>query len=200
MQIFDRGQLEQAVEMLERGGVLVLPSETSYGLSCDAFCDEAVGRVFDIKKRDKKKSVLVVVADVEMAKEYLVWNEDIQQLADKHWPGALTIVGKCTEKAKKELAPETISSSDTLALRVTIHPVLFEFSSCIARPLVSTSANVAGESEIYDPDEIVNIYLNQTKQPDAILNFGVLSPQKPTTIVSVLDNEIKVLRQGEIVL
>lgn len=97
MRIINQENLSEAVAALQAGQTVVFPTETSYGLGCDAANQEAVDKIFKIKGRKSDKPLLVVVPNVEMAKKYLVWNETLDKLANKYWPGALTVVGEYLE-------------------------------------------------------------------------------------------------------
>lgn len=196
MQVVSVENIETVVDVLKKGEVIVFPSETTYGLGCDATNQEAVNKVFAIKGRRPDKPFLVVVSDVKIAKEYLEWNDLLQKIADKYWPGAVTVVGKSRGGFKTS---GVVASDGTLALRVTAFPWLNNVTGKFGRPIVATSANVAGASEVYDFNEIKNIFSNQENKPDLVVNAGVLPSAVPTTIVSVVDGKLKILRQGDIV-
>ena len=97
MRVISKENLLEAVEFLKKGKTMVFPTETSYGLGCDATNQEAVDKIFKIKGRKNDKPLLVVVPNVEMAKKYLVWNDLLEDLSKKYWPGPLTVVGKYLE-------------------------------------------------------------------------------------------------------
>lgn len=196
MPILEEKNLERIISFLKAGKVAVLPSETSYGLSCDATNQTAVDRIFEIKQRDKTKAMLVVVRDVESAKKYLVWNDLLEKIAQKYWPGALTVVG---EYQGGDLAKGVVGADNTVAVRVTYSSVLKIIMEKIGRPLVSTSANIAGGKVIFEAAEVQRLFSTEEKKPDIILDYGHLIYHQPTTIVSVVGNELKVLRQGEVV-
>ncbi len=202
MQIFSECNLAQIVSELLNGQTLVFPTETSYGLGCDATNLEAVEKIFKIKGRKNDKPLLVVVPSVDMAKKYLVWNENLDKIASKYWPGAVTVVGECKSiKAKvhkgESLANGVVSKENTVAVRVTAHPLLQSITEKLGRPLVATSANIADAGDVYDSKKIVEIFAEQKNQPDIVLDYGTLEKHLPTTIVSVVNNELKILRQGE---
>ncbi|MFH1291750.1 MAG: L-threonylcarbamoyladenylate synthase [bacterium] len=188
--------LDKAVELLKQGKVLVFPTETSYGLGCDAVNQSAVHRIFQIKSRQKDKPLLVVVSTIDMAKKYLVWNKQIDKLAKKYWPGALTIVGQ----ASRKLADGVTAPDNSLAVRVASHPMASFLSAKLGRPLVATSANISGQDNIYNIEEIKQIFSKRSVQPDAILDHGELPYSKPSTIIKFINNKIEVLRQGEVTL
>ena len=181
------------VSEILNGKVLVFPTETSYGLGCDATNQESVNKIFKIKGRSDDKPLLVVVDSIETAKKYLVWNETLEKLAKKYWPGPLTIVG---EYSGGNLAKGVVGKDNTVAVRVSAFPLIQSITQKIQRPLVATSANLAGEPSLFDSTEIINVFKNKSEQPDIILNYGVLSQSEPTTLISVIDNNISILRQG----
>ena len=195
MQILSLNNLSEAVEMLKNGKTLVFPTETSYGLGCDATNQSAVDNIFKIKSRSERKPLLVVVPNVEMAREYLEWNDLLESLSVKYWPGPLTVVGK----AKGGLAQGVISPENTLAVRVSAHPVVRYLSENLGRPLVATSANISGAGDSYSAGEIIKSFEQNEIAPDAIIDAGNLPPAKPTTIVSLADGLMKILRQGDLI-
>lgn len=177
------------------GQVLVFPTETSYGLGCDATNQASVDRIFKIKGRADDKPLLVVVDSIEAAKKYLVWNEHLEILANKYWPGPLTIVG---EYLGGNLAQGVVGKDGTVAVRVTDFSLLKSITSKINRPLVATSANLAGEPSLFDSQAIVDVFKDRENQPDIILDQGLLPQSPATTLVSVVGNNFKILRQGNL--
>lgn len=187
--------LATLISEILNGKILVFPTETSYGLGCDATNQESVDKIFAIKGRPDNKPLLIVVDSVETAKKYLRWNETLENLAQKYWPGPLTIVG---EYVGGNLAKGVVGADNTVAVRVSAYPFLKSITQKIQRPLVATSANLAGEPSLYDAQEITKVFLDKENQPDIILNYGVLPTVVATTLVSVVTNEIKILRQGSL--
>ena len=197
MQITKECNLAQTVVDLLDGKTIVFPTETSYGLGCDATNQTAVDRVFAIKGRKSGKPLLVVVPNVEMAKKILVWNDTLEKLAQKYWPGPLTVVGEYKE-SEPALARGVVVNDKTVAVRVTAHPLLVSITEKINRPLVATSANLADRGDIYSFEKIVDQFGHRSRQPDVLMDYGVLPKHKPTTIVKVLESGFEVVRSGEI--
>ncbi len=198
MEIIKPENLSQAIDFLKIGKTLVFPTETSYGLGCDATNQEAVNRIYKIKQRDKHKPFLVVVPTIEMAKKYLKWNDLLDELATKYWPGPLTVVG--IAKSNSGLASGVITENNTVALRVTNNLIAKELSEKLNKPIVATSANISDTDRIYNGGKAEDIFLDESIQPDAILDFGQLPLTKPTTLIDISGGEIKILRQGEIII
>jgi L-threonylcarbamoyladenylate synthase len=105
----EKESVEKAVEFLSEGKVIVYPTETCYGLGCDATNDEACKRVFEIKKRSKEKKLPIIVASLEMAKRYAYFSRDALKLARAFWPGALTLVLRNKEKVSSLVANKKIA-------------------------------------------------------------------------------------------
>ena len=189
MKVISNNQLSIAVKYLKQGKILVFPTETSYGLGCDATNQNAVNKIFKIKGRQSDKPLLVVIPSVEMAKKYLVWNDLLSDLSKKYWPGPLTIVSEYNKK--ENLATGVVASDNTVAVRVTNNPIAKFLSEKLGRPVVATSANLADAGEVYDPKKI-------EIKTDIIVNGGVLPHNPPTTIVSVVNNNLQILRQGQL--
>lgn len=206
----------EAVDYLQAGKIIIFPTETCYGLGCDATNQSAVDRIFQIKDRRPDKPLLIVVPNIEMAKERLEWNDLLDSLAKKYWNnfsvGPLTVVGKV--KIAKEypplvpplnkggkwgvLAKGVVAQDETVAVRVTNAEIPKYLSEQLGKPIVATSANISDAGEIYDSRELIKMYEDREFQPDAIIDAGVLPKNPPSTIVSVVDGELKVLRQGAV--
>ncbi len=193
MQILSECNLAQVVSEILNGKVLVFPTETSYGLGCDATNQAAVDRIFKIKGRSDDKPLLVTVNSIEMAKKYLLWNYNLNRLAHAYWPGPITVVGNY---ALGKLAKGVVGKNNTVAIRVSDYPLIKSITEKIQRPLVATSANLAGQPSCYSAAEFYEIFKSLSEQPDIILDYGELPHNPHTTIVSAVGNKIKMLRQG----
>lgn len=193
---------EQFVADFLTGKTFVFPTESSYGMGCDATNQAAVDRIFKIKGRTVDKPLLVVVPSVEMARQYVAWNSVLEYLSKNYWPGPLTVVGMYAMANQTvpgvSLANGVVSRDSTVAVRLTSHPLLQLITKKMHRPLVATSANLAGKAEPYNAAAVAEYYIDKAQQPDYILDFGVLPPNKPSTLISVVGGECRVLRQGEL--
>ena len=196
MKVINTKQLSIAVKYLKQGKILVFPTETSYGLGCDATNQLAVDKIFKIKERKSDKPLLVVAPTVDMAKKYLVWNELLEGLANKYWPGALTIVGEYNKKEK--LATGVVSKENTIAVRVTAYPLLRSIIEKLGRAVVATSANISDAGDIYEAKKVI-IGFGEAA-PDIIIDSGELPRRLPSTVVSAVGGQLKILRQGELVI
>jgi L-threonylcarbamoyladenylate synthase len=186
--------INDLAQFLRAGQTMVFPTETSYGLGGDATQQEVVDKIFNIKGRMPSKSLLVIVSSVAEAKKYLVWNNLLDELVIKYWPGPLTIVGLC--RLDVDLAKGVVSEKNTLAIRVSANPFLQQITSQIDFPLIATSANLAGEPDIYDSEKIEECFQTKNIQPDILVDAGIFPINLPTTIVDISSGELKIIRQG----
>tara|TARA_B100001964_G_scaffold220449_1_gene263502 strand:+ start:315 stop:935 length:621 start_codon:yes stop_codon:yes gene_type:complete len=182
---------------LKKGRTIIYPTETCYGLGCDGTNQKAVDTIFSIKQRQKDKPLLVIMANITMAQEYVVWDELLENIANKFWPGPLTVVADVAQE--NDLADGVKSQNNTLAFRITDHPFAAALSEELAAPLVATSANISSMASPYDIAHVHAMFNDQTSQPDIIIDAGDLPHKVDSTIVSVQKNKLRVLRQGEVV-
>ncbi len=189
--------IKEIANKMEEGKVVVYPTETCYGLGCDATNQNAVDKVFAIKQRQKNKPVLVLVSDLDIIVDYIEWTPKLDELSQKYWPGALTAVVKLIDE--HPFAKGVVGEDNTLAFRVTAHPLAGGISKAIKKPIVSTSANLAEQGNSYDIENIVSAFSDKESQPDIIIDAGQLSNESPSTIVKVDGDKLTTLRQGEVV-
>jgi len=185
------------VQQLKEGTVIVYPPETSYGLGCDATNQDAVDNIFQIKKRQREKTLLVVFPNIDMIKIYVSWTPTLQKLADLYWPGPLTIVAPLYHRGS--LADGVVADDNTIAFRVSSYPLVFSISDTLGLPLISTSANISAEESSYDVKNIINTFADQEYQPELLIDAGSLPHHSPSTIVRVEGTAVSVIRQGELV-
>lgn len=200
MQIIKQDSLNaisSAEKILTASGVIVYPTETSYGLGCAATDKQAVDKLYKLKKLPDDKPSILVVASLAMAEEYGVFSEIAKQLAKKYWPGPLTLV--MPAKSDNGLVFNLINQANqTVGLRWSSYMMTEDLSRAIKQPIVSTSANLSGQSDTYSLTEVELRFKNSIDQIDLMIDGGILPDVKPSTVVQVIDQKIEVLRQGEI--
>jgi L-threonylcarbamoyladenylate synthase len=167
----------------------MMPTETSYALAGDATSAKAVRRIFKTKGRKETKSLPLIVDSLAMAKRYANFQAVECALAKRYWPGPLTLVLK--KRRGTRLASGVVAKDGTVALRVSSHPTARAISRSLRHPLISTSANRAGEPPLFSA-------MNIPFAVDAVMDVGRLPMRKPSTIVRVKDREVEVLREGAV--
>ena len=172
----DASIIAEAVAVLRNGGLIVLPTDTVYGL---AALPEHVERLHVAKKRPAEKQIAWLVAEIEHVP--VILPPMAQRLADAFWPGPLTLV---------------IPHEDgSIGLRVPDHPVALALLCAIGGPIAVTSANVSGESPAHSA---INAGRSVGSHADLILDAGPTPGDTASTVVRLQDDRIELLRKGTI--
>jgi L-threonylcarbamoyladenylate synthase len=191
--------ISSCVHALKLGKVVVYPTDTCYGLAVDATNLSAIRKLYQIKERGFNRPVHVVVPSLAEAKKISVWNSHATKLAKQFLPGPLTLVLELKNPTKglKILSAKT----DTIGIRMPNNSIALDLAKFLKKPITATSANPASTSGGYDSytaDEVVAQFKNQKYKPDIIINAGRLPKRKPSTLVRVFDDVIKIIREGPI--
>jgi L-threonylcarbamoyladenylate synthase len=188
-------QILQAVETLKNGGVILLPTETVYGIAVDARNKSAVEKIYEIKNRDYSKPLQIMVSSVEEAKKIAEFNNKAQELAKKYWPGALTIILKLKPDY---LANNFNKMNDTVGIRIPNHSLALEILRAFNSPLAVTSANISGKGD--------NISFAEAKTSlgdklDLLIDGGSSDIGISSTVIDLTDEtNPKILRQGSVII
>ncbi len=182
-----------AINIIKKGGVVVCPTDTVYGLIADAKNKNAVKKIFNIKKRPLKKPLPVFVRDLKMARSLADINKTQEKILKKVWPGKVTAV----LKAKSTNLPIGILSKDKkIGLRVPDFKFLNLLLEKLNYPLAQTSANISKKKASTKIREIVKQFKKQKYQPDLILDAENLKPSLSSTVIDLTN--FKILRKGQI--
>lgn len=177
--------VKKAVDVLKKGGVIVYPTDTLFGLGVDATNKKAVKKLFEIKKRDETKPISIIVSNVEMAKEYCKIDEKDEEILKKYLPGPYTFLLKKLD----DNLPKELTMFDKIRIRIPDNKICIEIVEKLGKPITATSANISGEkspAKIEDvPDEIKKI---------AFVVDGECKYGEGSTIVDLTDG--KVIRMG----
>jgi L-threonylcarbamoyladenylate synthase len=176
--------------LLKEGGVVVYPTETVYGLGCVPSDTDAAQRVCEIKKRADKPLPLIC-SDIEAARKIVEMNSAAERLAERFWPGPLTIV----LPAKVKYSMWVNHGASTLGVRVSPQPVASRLAKETGGVIVSTSANISGDEPARSAQEAKEIFGNKV---DIILDGGPSPGGKSSTVVDLTGEEIWLLRKGPV--
>ena len=147
--------LDSSIEWLNSGKTLIHPTESIWGIGCDAFNKDAVENIFKLKKRHKNKSFILLVDSLEAIEKYLQKiNIDDKNYLMKYWPGAHTFLIKYNNKLPTHLHNE----NGKIAIRVSNHLPINTLLKAFSGFMVSTSANISGEKNINNPIDIINFF------------------------------------------
>ena len=184
--------INQAVQELKKGKVVICPTDTVYGLIADATNKRAVERIFKIKRRPKSKALPIFVRDLKMAKNLAEIDKNQEKFLERVWPGKVTVVLKRKEKGGKIKIYGV--NRNTVALRVPNYKLVFDLIKKINRPLAETSANISGKLPSVKTKEILKQFKVRKNQPDFIIDAGNLPKSKPSKVVDLTQSPPKILR------
>lgn len=185
----DQNGINLAVTTIKNGGVVVFPTDTVYGIGCDPRNEEAVKAIFRIKKRRESKQLPVLAYSKEEVSKIAVLDDTSNKIADRFWPGQVTLVLKLKDNEIKK----AMNLNDKIAVRVPSHPcVLALLKEC--KLIVGTSANFSGLPAFSDSRKVQENFFGY----DVFLDVGTISNSTSSTIVEVKDGILEILRQGKI--
>jgi L-threonylcarbamoyladenylate synthase len=189
--------INRIVAVLRRGGVVVFPTDTAYGMCADATNQKAIEKIFNIKGRGPRKALSMFMTSKAMFKQYARMTRCAQLLWDQFLPGPLTIVVPL--KSDGRLLGSSVIQDGAIGVRVSPHPLVHTVVKKIGRPITATSANRAGADVLYDIEQVINSFKNRAHQPDLVIDAGVLPKQKVSSVVSCLRGDtVRILRKGAI--
>lgn len=184
----DRKTVWYVAKVIENGGIVVYPTETSYGIGTNAANAAAVKRLRAIRK-PSGKPISIIVSDVEMMRKYGFVTKQIERLAKKFMPGPLTIVTN-----KKETIPDILNKKD-IAFRISSHPVAAMIAKYAGVPITAASANPEGAEPAFDVKKVLEYFDGKV---DVVIDAGRLKKTKPSTIVDMKAREPILIRAGPI--
>ena len=178
----------QVVEVLEKGGVIAYPTDTTYGIGCSIFSKKGVERIYQIKQRERKKPFSFICPNQSEIARYARVSNYAFKLMKRLLPGPYTFVLEATS-----IVPDLLQTRQkTVGIRVPDNAICLAIVSALGHPIVTTSANLSGEEPIGDPREV---FAAMGKQLDLVIDGGVLPPDV-SSVVSLLGDSPVVLRQG----
>jgi L-threonylcarbamoyladenylate synthase len=184
--------LTAAIEALKRGYVIVFPTETLYGLGADALNEAAVKKAFELKGRDKSKPIPVLVANQEMLHTLVAKVPAVaRRLMDRYWPGPLTLV----LPGQKNIPKPLCNPEGGVGVRISSQPIATLLINGLGRPLTATSANPSGKEPARTFQEAKNYFAHRV---DVFVDGGTLTSESGSTVVEVMEDSIKIIREGEI--
>ena len=181
--------VQKAASAISDGAVIVFPTDTVYGLGCNPYNRDAVSSIYEIKKREKTKPFPVIGYSKEELERIAEFNKLEEKIAEKFWPGAITLILKVKDKEIQK----SLSLGEKIAVRVPNNKcALALLKEC--KLLVGTSANISGTEPFSDPKECNE---NLTGY-DLFMDGGIISSKGESTIVEIENNDVKILRKGGI--
>ncbi len=183
--------IQRAASLLERGDLVVFPTETVYGLGGDARSDRSVAHIFAVKNRPSFNPLIVHILNLEAAEEFAFFNQTARSLAQYFWPGPLTLV--LPRKKEANLSLLAVSGLDTVALRVPSHPIAQALLKAFENPIVAPSANKSG---YLSPTEAWHVQDSLGREALFVIDGGRTYKGLESTILQVMDEDVILLRHG----
>lgn len=181
--------IKLASSTVKKGGIVVFPTDTVYGIGCDPRNPKAVDAIYRIKKREESKNLPVLGYSKKEISEIAIFDKLSNKIADKFWPGPVTLVLKLKDKKIKE----SMKIDDKIAVRVPNHPcVLSLLKEC--KIIVGTSANYSGSQPFFDSKNLLGNFSGF----DVFLDGGRIPDSNESTVVEIVEGDLKILRPGKI--
>jgi L-threonylcarbamoyladenylate synthase len=190
----DEKIIERAVKLLQKGEVIVCPTDTGYAFSANALDIRAVTKVFQLKGRSFSNPIHMAVRSIEEAENYAEINEPARYMAGHYLPGALTIVLK-----KKDIVPSLlVAGLNTVGIRIPDNKIILRLVEMVGKPLTTTSANISGKPAPYAVEEIVAQLGEGIENIALILDQGPLAKRDLSTIIDLSVSPPELIRQGRL--
>ena len=185
-------QIETGVKIIRNGGVVVFPTDTLYGLGAGAYCEAGIKRVFEIKQRPLKMALPLLLGDAAQIHEIAERLPDYAwRLVDRFLPGGLTLVVRRSSIVKDIIT----AGGDTVAIRIPDHPVALVLIRESGMPVVGTSANLSGQSNVLN---VADLRKQLEGKVDLIIEGGPSPGGKESTVVDVTNDIAEIIREGAI--
>jgi len=183
-------KIQKAADLLDAGGVIAYPTDTVYGIGCDLHNRKAIDRIYRIKRLDRGHRLSFICQDLSNIAEYAFVTDFAYRWLRRLLPGPYTVVLAASRNVPKIL----LEKRREVGIRVPDSFTCLELARALGRPIISTSATDPETREILIDPEVVRDRLG--KELDLVLDGGLLT-NEPSTVVSLIDDEITVLREGK---
>jgi tRNA threonylcarbamoyl adenosine modification protein (Sua5/YciO/YrdC/YwlC family) len=176
-------------ETLSLGGLIAYPTDTIYGIGCDLFNIKAIRKLYAIKRLDSRRALSIICRDLKEISTYAVMGDFAFDVCKRHLPGPYTFV----LKAKRIMPKLMMTEKKEVGIRIPDHPVPVGLAGLIERPIINTSARIAGDEIFSDPRQIEKAF---QRNISIIIDGGIITAE-PSTVIRIVDEEAEVLREGK---
>lgn len=183
--------IDKIVKEIKQGNLVIIPTDTVYGISVDMTNEKAIKKVYEAKNRDKSKPLILLVSSVDMLRKYTEkLNQLEEEIIKKYLPGKLTLLLHKNNKVSDEIT----SGSNLVGIRIPDNKELIKIIDKIGNPIISTSANISGKTPITNPKEIEKEML---KHISYVEDAGTIN-NEPSSIIKIENEKIIVIRKESI--
>jgi tRNA threonylcarbamoyl adenosine modification protein (Sua5/YciO/YrdC/YwlC family) len=181
-------KIDRVVALLRRGGVIAYPTDTIYGIGCDIMNKKAIERIYQIKQKPRSRPFSFICSDLKNISQYAKVSNYAYKTMRRMLPGPYTFILKGSNQVPKMM----LTKRKTAGIRVPDNSICMALITTLGHPIISTSA-ATGEGELLREPWLVEDYFG--KQLDMVLDGGQV-PGEPSSVISLIDDEPEVLRQG----
>lgn len=193
---FTAESLKEVITILKNGGVIAHPADTCFGLTADLFNEKAYKKIQDIKGRDYKKPMSIMISVTEQFKmdNYVKKNDFSSFIIYRLFPGAVTLVMPKGPKIPNYYFPDL----KTVGLRVPLHNLTQDMLTAFRGPLITTSANPSGADLCFSHEEVMESFKNSKIKPDLILKGEIKHNTLASTVIAVEKDHVRIMRKGPV--
>jgi len=182
--------IEEVVEVLKNGGLIIYPTDTVYGIGCDITQKAAIEKIYRVKGADKTKPMSFVCSDIKDISTYAKISTSNYRDLRRYLPGPYTFILPGTREAPKTL----LSKQKTVGIRIPDHPLTLALVKALGNPIISTSVNMSHQSVASDPQDFSAFYEGKV---DLILDSGPTWAEPSSVIDMTNDGEPVIIRKGQ---
>ena len=179
------------IKTLKDGRLVIMPTDTIYGIIGDATNEDVINKVYEVKERPHDKPLLILVSNLSMLHELVTEiPKETEKIIKKFWPGPLTILFKKSSKVSDTLT----ANSALVAIRMPNDKRLLNIMNHLNRPLISTSANISSHDAITNPNQLEE---KMKENIDLIVDEGTVN-NEASTLITIVNGKIEILREGSL--
>lgn len=180
--------VEKVVAILRQGGIVAYATDTVYGIGCDIMNKKAIGKIYQIKQRDKKKPFSFMCSDLKNISHYAKVSNYAYKTMRRLLPGPYTFV----LEGSREVPKMMLTPRKTAGIRVPNHPLCLALVSALGNPILTTSATKQ-DGSVFDDASLIHDHFGP--RLDAVIDSGVV-PGHPSSIIALIDDVPEVIRRG----
>jgi len=181
--------IKKAADVLKNGGIIIYPTDTVYGLGCSLSNKRGIERIYEIKRRNKKRPLSFVCSDLKHISQYALVTDYAYKTMKRFLPGPYTFILEASRLVPKMILPKR----PTTGIRVPDNPICLALIRELGQPIISTSVQTEDGEDLGNP-AIINEYFSRIV--DLIIDGGTIVPE-PSSVISLVDDTIEVLRIGK---
>ena len=181
--------IHRVVEILQRGGIVVYPTDTFWGIGCDIMNKRAIQDIYQIKHRDKSKPFSFICSDLKNISQYAKVSNYAYKTMRRLLPGPYTFILEGSKLVPKIM----LTKRKTAGIRVPDNPICLSIVAALGNPIITTSATLPDGSDLLDASLIHEYFNNRV---DAVIG-GSIVPGQPSSVISLINDTPEIIREGQ---